>query len=110
MQFEELKKLKSGTDVRGVAVAGDLKVNLTEEAVRLIVSAFVKWLSLKLNKSKFRIAIGNDSRVSADRIVTAAKNALLSCGCDVIYTGLSSTPSMFFLLKSPGWGLYLIQI
>ncbi len=105
MQFKELKKLKSGTDVRGVAVEGELPVNLTDEAVRIIVNAFVKWLSLKFNKNKFRIAIGNDSRVSAERIVTAAKNALLSCGCDVVYTGLSSTPSMFILLKSSGWGV-----
>ena len=104
MQFEELKKLKSGTDVRGVAVEGELKVNLTDEAVRLIVNAFVKWLSLKFGKDKFRIAIGNDSRISAERIVAAAKGALLSSGCDVIYTGLSSTPSMFILLKS-GWGV-----
>ncbi|MDE6667360.1 MAG: phosphomannomutase/phosphoglucomutase [Clostridia bacterium] len=102
MQFEELKNLKSGTDVRGVAVAGGLPVNLTDEAVQLIVNAFVKWLSLKCGKDKFRIAIGNDSRISAQRIVAAAKSALLSCGCDVVYTGLSSTPSMFILLKS-GW-------
>lgn len=105
MQFEELKKLKSGTDVRGVAVEGDLKVNLTDEAVTLTVNAFVKWLSLKCGKNKFRIAIGNDSRISADRIVNAAKRALLSSGCDVIYTGLSSTPSMFILLKSSDWGV-----
>ena len=78
MQFEELKKLKSGTDVRGVAAEGGLPVNLTDEAVQLIVNAFVKWLSLKYGKTKFRIAIGNDSRISAERIVNAAKTALLS--------------------------------
>ena len=105
MQFDELKKLKSGTDVRGVAVAGELPVNLTDEAVTLIVNAFVKWLSLKSGKKNFRIAIGNDSRISADIIVTAAKNALISSGCDVVYTGLSSTPSMFILLKRANWGV-----
>lgn len=104
MKSEELKKLKSGTDVRGVAVEGNLPVNLTDEAIELIVKAFVKWLFDKYGKDKFKIAIGNDSRISAERIVNCAKSTLLSCGCDVIYTGLSSTPSMFILLKKSGWG------
>ncbi|MDE7083121.1 MAG: phosphomannomutase/phosphoglucomutase [Clostridia bacterium] len=105
MQFEELKKLKSGTDVRGVAVSGDLPVNLTDEAVELIVNAFIKWLSAKFGKQKLKIAIGNDSRISAERIVKCASSAILSSGCDVVYTGLSSTPSMFILLKKSGWGV-----
>lgn len=105
MQSGELKKLKSGTDVRGVAVDAGQPVTLTDEAVELIVKAFIKWLSGRLGKRKFKIAIGNDSRVSAERIVNCAKNALLSCGCDVVYTGLSSTPSMFILLKKSGWGV-----
>lgn len=104
MHFEDLKKLKSGTDVRGVAVVGGLPVNLTDDAVELIVKAFVKWLSLKYNKEKFKIAIGNDSRISAERIVKCASSALIDSGCDVVYTGLSSTPSMFILLKKSGWG------
>lgn len=99
MQFEELKKLKSGTDVRGVATAGEYPVNLTDEAIGLIVKAFVKWLSLKYRKNKFTIAVGNDSRISAERIVNCAIDAITESGCDAVYTGLSSTPSMFMLLK-----------
>lgn len=105
MKFEELKKLKSGTDVRGVAVDGALPVNLTDEAVTEIVKAFIKWLSIKTGKSRFKIAIGNDSRISTGRIVKCAKDAILSSGCDAVYTGLSSTPSMFILLKRAGWGV-----
>lgn len=99
MQAQELKKLKSGTDVRGTAVATASKITLTDEAIDVIVKAFVKWLSLKTGKARFKIAIGNDSRISAERVVSAAKRAILSCGSDVVYTGLSSTPSMFILLK-----------
>ena len=44
MQSIEFKKLKSGTDVRGVA-AGD-KITLTDEAVFSKSRAFVKWLGL----------------------------------------------------------------
>ncbi|MBD5585219.1 MAG: phosphomannomutase/phosphoglucomutase [Clostridia bacterium] len=103
MQIAELKKLKSGTDVRGVAVEGNLPVNLTNEAVELTVKAFIKWLSLKYGKQSFNIAIGNDSRISAGRIVKCAVEAIKSSGCNAVYTGLSSTPSMFILLKTEGW-------
>ena len=104
MQIETLKKLKSGTDVRGVAVEGNADVNLTDEAVDKICRAFVKWLSLKFDKTRFKIAIGNDSRISAQRIKAAATNAFVQSGCSVVYTGLSSTPSMFILLKQSDFG------
>ena len=104
MQAQELRKLKSGTDVRGTAVATKSKITLTDEAITAVVKAFIKWLSLKTGKANFKIAVGNDSRISAERVVTAAKNAILSCGSDVIYTGLSSTPSMFILLKKSNFG------
>lgn len=105
MQIAELKKLKSGTDVRGVAVEGNLPVNLTNEAVELTVKAFLKWLSLKYGKQNFNIAIGNDSRISAERIVKCAVEAIKTSGCNAVYTGLSSTPSMFILLKTEGWSI-----
>ncbi|MDE6586538.1 MAG: phosphomannomutase/phosphoglucomutase [Clostridia bacterium] len=99
MILKDLKRLKSGTDVRGTAVETDVPVTLTNEAVDCICKAFIKWLGVKTGKAKLKIALGNDSRISAERIVTCAKNAMLSCGADVVYTGLSSTPSMFILLK-----------
>ncbi len=89
--------LKSGTDVRGVAVGAN--ITLTDEAVRAISSAFVKWLSNKSGKTAFKIAVGNDSRISAQRILNCVKEGILSSGSDLVYTGLSSTPSMFILLK-----------
>jgi len=100
----DLKKLKSGTDVRGVAVEGNGKITLTDEAVTSITKAFVKWLADKTGKNSFKIAVGNDSRISAGRIVSCVKDALLSSGCNVVYTALSSTPSMFILLQQPSYG------
>lgn len=93
------RHLKSGTDVRGTAVKTDTPITLTDEAVDSICRAFIKWLSVRTGKTKFKVAIGNDSRISAERIVKAATNAILSSGADLVYTGLSSTPSMFILLK-----------
>lgn len=104
MLIENLKKLKSGTDIRGIAVEANSPVNLTDEAVDVICRAFVTRLSKKYNKTHFKIAIGNDSRISAGRIKNAAAKAFLDCGCDVVYTGLSSTPSMFILLKQSDFG------
>ena len=89
--------LKSGTDVRGIAVGEN--VTLTDDAVYAISRAFVKWLELKCGKTRFKIAVGNDSRISADRIKNRVTEGILSSGSDVLYTGLSSTPSMFILLK-----------
>ena len=89
--------LKSGTDVRGIAVGEN--ITLTDKAVCAISRAFVKWLNLKNGKPHFKIAVGNDSRISAERILACVKEGILSSGSDLIYTGLSSTPSMFILLK-----------
>lgn len=99
MNKEQLKKLKSGTDVRGIAVGDNSPVTLTDEAITVISKAFYKWLNAKCGKNKLKIAVGNDSRISAGRITGLVQSALTSCGGDVIYTGLSSTPSMFILLK-----------
>lgn len=104
MLIENLKKLKSGTDIRGVAVEAGTPITLTDGAVDIICRAFAAWLSAKYNKKPLKIAIGNDSRISAERIKRAAAKAFIESGCDVLYTGLSSTPSMFILLKQPEYG------
>lgn len=101
MLIENLKKLKSGTDIRGVAVEAGTPITLTDGAVDIICRAFTTWLSAKYNKKPLKIAIGNDSRISAEHIKRAAAKAFIESGCDVLYTGLSSTPSMFILLKQP---------
>lgn len=99
MCLNGLKQLKSGTDVRGIAVEGNSRITLTDEAVKAVSAAFVKWLSVKYGRNCFKIAVGNDSRISADRILCCVKHGILESGSDVLYTGLSSTPSMFILLK-----------
>ncbi|MEE0929267.1 MAG: hypothetical protein UIG59_08765 [Acutalibacteraceae bacterium] len=93
-----LKELKSGTDVRGVAsdVFGK-SVNLTDDAVINITCAFALWLSSKIDKpvNSLKIAVGHDSRISADRISAAVISALKGLGVHIIDCGLASTPAMF---------------
>ena len=101
METYGIKKLKSGTDVRGVAspILGR-NVTLTTGAVELIARAFVAWLEKRTGKGRVKIAIGNDSRITADELVAAFERGAMKSGADVIYTGLSSTPSMFMILQS----------
>lgn len=93
--------LRNGTDVRGVALEGieGESVNLTDEAVTDIAKAFTVWLEARLKKKKVKIAVGHDSRLSAERLSLCVANGITERGGDVVLTGLSSTPSMFMLLK-----------
>ena len=105
MERKSYMHLKSGSDVRGVAVATEQnKITLSREAVGDIIRAFLKWLSAKCSKNSLKIAIGYDCRISNQLIFSAVKEATLSCGCDVVDCGLSSTPSMFMLLSDSNWG------
>ena len=93
---DSLLRLKSGTDIRGVAVKTETEeVELTDEVVEKICTAFVIWLRKKENKEDIKIAVGHDSRISADRIKKAAVKAFIAQGAEVFDCGLASTPSMF---------------
>ncbi|HHW90608.1 MAG TPA: phosphomannomutase/phosphoglucomutase [Clostridiales bacterium] len=95
----DLKSLLSGSDIRGNAIAHDgNEVELTDEIIYWITKAFAYWLSAK-TKSKMAIAVGHDSRVSAERIETQVIKALKESGCIVLRCGLCSTPSMFMMTQ-----------
>ena len=100
MNYAAIKKLKSGTDVRGVAspVLGRA-VTLTKDAVEVIARAFVTWLTEKTGKKSVKIALGYDSRITAEILKNAFVRGATCCGADVCCTGLSSTPSMFMILQ-----------
>ncbi len=101
MTREEFFSLKNGTDVRGTAIEGveNDPVTLTDEAVTKIAKAFCTWVFAKTGTLP-TIAVGYDSRLSAKRIERLVSEGITSLGGNVILTGLSSTPSMFMLLKS----------
>ncbi len=93
------KNFKSGTDIRGVASEGvpGQNVNLTDETVKKMAYGFLLWLAEYSEKkpSELTVSVGRDSRISGERIASAVIDSLKSAGVKVIYTGLSSTPSMF---------------
>ncbi|MBR6549067.1 MAG: phosphomannomutase/phosphoglucomutase [Clostridia bacterium] len=100
MMSVDWKTLKSGTDIRGVAVETEKgAVTLTDEVVESITAGFLLWLADYLSKpvSSLVIAVGHDSRISADRISAAVQRSAIRYGCKVFDCGLASTPSMFMI-------------
>ena len=88
----DYSKLKSGTDIRGVAVEGAGEpVTLTDEVVETIAAAFLVWAQRHLGKdaSALKIAIGHDSRVSADRISAALQRVFVRYGVQALDCGLA---------------------
>ncbi|MBQ9727983.1 MAG: phosphomannomutase/phosphoglucomutase [Clostridia bacterium] len=105
MTLQDYLKLRNGSDVRGVAVDGveNEPVTLTTEAVENIAKAFCVWLITRTGKIKVRIAVGHDSRISAPTLLDATVKGITSTGHDAVVTGLSTTPSMFTLLREETW-------
>ncbi len=101
MTEQDFLNLRNGTDVRGTAIAGveNDPVTLTDEAVLAIAKAYCVWAANKTGNPCPTVAVGHDSRLSADHIATLVAEGVTSCGGNVILTGLSSTPSMFMLLQ-----------
>lgn len=97
-----LLSLKSGTDIRGTAM-GD-KTNLTDEAIRKITVGFIKTVSEKTGVSPedMTVAVGHDSRLSAERIKKNVISVLTFYGVRVLDCSLASTPAMFMTTVSLG--------
>lgn len=92
--------LKSGTDIRGVAAEGvpGQEIQLTDELARNVGYGFACWLEDKTTPAygaAFTVAVGHDSRISADRLTKALIDGLTLAGVNVKSCGLSSTPAMF---------------
>lgn len=104
--MESLSRLKSGSDVRGTALAEAPggRFDLTDEAVSAVVRAFYVWLSQKCGRKELTVAVGHDSRLSAKRISDCTLKALTESGADALFCGLSSTPSMFMILQEADIG------
>jgi phosphomannomutase len=100
----DLLKLKSGSDIRGTAAEGveGQPIELTNERVDRMAKGFFKWLKKRNPDKNLVISLGHDSRISAPRLSKCVKEALLSCGAEVVFTSLSSTPAMFMTTQLLG--------
>ncbi len=95
----KLMHLKSGTDVRGVAVATKEypEIQLTDEVVKAISGSFIEFLCEKSGKNahELTVSVGHDSRISAMRIKDAVIDEISQMGVNVLYCSYCSTPAMF---------------
>lgn len=107
MLTDQWKKLQNGSDVRGIALEGipGQAVNLTPEIAGAIGEAFVAWLSRRTGKAPeaLTIAVGNDSRLSAEALRQAVINQITGRGAAVVDCGLASTPAMFMTTVLEGY-------
>ncbi len=90
--------LKSGSDIRGEAVAAPgIEVNLTEAIARQVGYAFVNWLAQRLGMPAraLTIAVGRDSRVSGPALAAAVLEGIAAGGARALDCGLCTTPAMF---------------
>ena len=113
---KQLMKLQNGSDVRGVAIAGvaDEPVNLTEEAANRIAAGFLHFLEEKSGKKahELKIAVGHDSRISAESLKSAILAALLARGAEALDCGLASTPAMFMSIlfdETKAWKMPVVD-
>lgn len=95
-RYELYKKLKSGTDIRGVAVETENSpVQLDDLTVFDLTCGFCQWLIDNGVKPSSNIAVGHDSRISAERIKKQVISAICSYNFNVFDCSLASTPAMF---------------
>lgn len=99
MLRDEWKRLKSGTDIRGVAMDGVEGQPFSSPTRRSGGSPrhSPPWLSDKTGTPcrELTVSVGRDSRLSGPRIRNAAVAALSASGIRVLDCGLASTPAMF---------------
>ena len=98
-------KLQNGSDVRGIALEGveGQNVNLTPEIAMYIAAAFADHVAevCKKEKAELTIAVGHDSRLSADMMKGGVIAGLRNAGTQPVDCSLASTPSMFMSTVLP---------
>lgn len=77
---------------------------INEENVYIIAQAVYKFLLSKFtDKSKLKIALGRDMRLSGPALFPIIVKALVEAGADVIDIGLVSTPTLYFAVFHYGY-------
>lgn len=84
--------IKSISGIRGT-VGGRPGDNLTPLDIVKFVSAYATWLKTGARKTKARIVLGRDARVSGDMYAKLVSATLSGLGHDVINIGLATTPT-----------------
>lgn len=95
--------LKSGTDVRGIAVGEN--TTLTVSIARALGAAFARKLAADAGKpvTSVSVSLGRDSRVSGPDLLNAAAEGISAAGAAAVRFGLCTTPAMYMSTITPGF-------
>ncbi len=95
--------LKSGSDVRGIAVGDDAQ--LTAETARALGAAFVRLLQSHTGKEAkaLTVSIGRDSRTSGPELLLSTAKGMADAGARVLDFGLCTTPAMYMSILADGF-------
>ena len=99
----DYRKLKSGSDVRGVAVGEG--ATLTPDVAKTLGMAFARYVAGKTGKpvERVSIALGRDSRVSGPQLLEAAAQGIASAGAKAVDYGMCTTPAMYMAILTDGF-------
>lgn len=96
------KKLKSGSDVRGVAIGEN--ATLTTDVVKTLGMAFAQFIMKKECKkpSEVSISLGRDSRLSGSSLLMAAAHGIAATGVRAVDFEMCTTPAMYMSILAEG--------
>ncbi|MEF9877934.1 MAG: phosphomannomutase/phosphoglucomutase [Clostridia bacterium] len=99
----DYRKLKSGSDVRGVAIGEDAR--LTVDAAKTLGMAFARYVAEKAEKpiTEISIALGRDSRISGPELLKATAEGITAAGAQAVDYGMCTTPAMYMAILTEGF-------
>ena len=99
----DYRALKSGSDVRGVAIGEDAV--LTAEVAKTLGMAFAVFLAQKEKRpvETLTIALGRDSRISGPALLAATAEGIAATGATAHDYGMCTTPSMYMAILTDGF-------
>lgn len=92
-KLEHMTLIKSISGIRGT-IGGNVGDNLTPVDAVKFAAAYGTFLKNNLSKSKVKVVMGRDARISGPMIHHLVLNTLVGLGIDVIDLGLSTTPTV----------------
>jgi phosphomannomutase len=84
--------IKSISGIRGT-IGGQPGEGLSPVDVVRFTSAYGMWLKERSGKSKARVVVGRDARISGEMVKNLVVGSLQGLGIDVVHLGLATTPT-----------------
>lgn len=90
--------IKSISGIRGT-IGGTVGEGLSPIDVVKFTSAYAIWLQGYSHKTRCKVVVGRDARISGEMVSHLVIGALMGSGCDVVNIGLATTPTTELAVK-----------